>query len=226
MDPGERADIVVDFSRYPGQTIRLLNSEFENDPDLPEIMEFRVGSTPVEDTSSLPSFLRDVEYYDPNESVITRDVTVEMMMDESGDPIMMLLDGKMRDEPVTEIAQAGSTEVWRIINIEPETHPIHLHLSDFQVLSRQGLDAKGYAAALMDYREGGAPKPVLEDFLEGDATGPEKYELGNKDTVQANEESVTTIVVKFGEFTGDSVWHCHILEHEDNDMMRPLRVIP
>ena len=117
--------------------------------------------------------------------------------------------------------------MWRIANITSETHPIHLHLSDFQVLGRQKLDSKGYEEALMAFREGTGPQPVLDDYIEDDEIeGPTTNERGNKDTVQAHGDSVTTIVVKFGEFTGDSVWHCHILEHEDNDMMRPLRVVP
>ena len=147
-------------------------------------------------------------------------------MDEHGDPIAFLLDGKFRHEGVTEIAQAGSIEVWRLLNLTSETHPIHLHLSDFQVLNRQEFEGESYGEALEAFRNGEGLKPVLEDYLNGEVTGPTKNELGNKDTVQVHGESVTTIVVKFGEYTGDTVWHCHILEHEDNDMMRPLRVVP
>jgi spore coat protein A len=226
LAPGERADIVVDFSGMEGQTIRLLNAEGDDGPDLVDIMEFRVGNTPVVDDSNLPSFLRVVETYDPDDALVTRELTVEVSMDEHGDPIAFLLDGKYRHEGVTEIAQAGSIEVWRLLNLTSETHPIHLHLSDFQVLSRQEFEGESYGEALEAFRNGEGPKPVLEDYLGDEVNGPTKNERGNKDTVQAHGESVTTIVVKFGEYTGDTVWHCHILEHEDNDMMRPLRVVP
>ena len=226
MDPGERADIVIDFSGRQGQRILLVNTEDKDGPDLPEIMEFRVRNTTVTDTSSLPSTLRSLPAPNPGLAVVSRDVTMEHESDASGDPITFLLDGKERMEPATEIARAGTYEVWRIVNLLDETHPIHLHMSDFRVLDRQSLDSKGYHEALMAWREGAGPRPVLADFLTGRRQGPKKFELGNKDTVQAHADSVTRILVRFGEYTGDSVWHCHILEHEDNDMMRPLIVLP
>lgn len=226
MDPGERADIVIDFRGRQGQTIRVVNTERNDGADLPEIMEFRVRSATVADTSSLPSTLRSLPAPDPSLAVTTRDVTMEHLTDVSGDPIAFLLDGKYRHEGITEIAQAGTYEIWRVVNLLDETHPIHLHLSDFRVLDRQAINSKPYHDALMAWREGTGPKPVLESFLRGRRQGPKKFEQGNKDTVQSHADSVTRLLVKFGEYTGDSVWHCHILEHEDNDMMRPLVVVP
>jgi spore coat protein A, manganese oxidase len=226
MDPGERVDIVIDFRGRQGQKIRLVNTEGADGPDLPEIMEFRVRSISATDTSRLPSTLRSLPAPDASEAVAVREVTMEHLQDASGDPIAFLLDGKYRHEGVSEIAKAGTTEIWNIVNLLDETHPIHTHLSDFRVLDRQPLDSKGYHEALMAYRDGIGSKPVLASYLRGSRVGPTRYENGNKDTVQAHAASVTRILVRFDEYTGDSVWHCHILEHEDNDMMRPLRVIP
>jgi FtsP/CotA-like multicopper oxidase with cupredoxin domain len=99
-------------------------------------------------------------------------------------------------------------------------------MGDFQVVSRRPLDGAKYHKAPMAYRDGMGPEPVLANYLKGSPQAPKNYEKGNKDTVQAKEAHVTRIVMKFADYTGESVWHCHVLEHEDNDMMRPLSVEP
>ena len=122
--------------------------------------------------------------------------------------------------PVTENVKAGSVEVWRIFNLTADTHPIHFHLVNVQVLSRQPFALKQ-----------GVFGPA------GLVRGPETNELGWKETVQMHPGEVTTIITKF-ELPGtpfvvppsprtggyEYVWHCHILEHEEHDMMRPLVV--
>lgn len=126
------------------------------------------------------------------------------------------------DAAATEVVAAGSTEVWRIFNNTADTHPIHFHLVNVQVLSRQAFRlAKGVASFV----------PT------GAAVGPQPNELGWKETVQMHPGQVTSVLIKFdlpavpfgvpaSPTTGGSefVWHCHILEHEDHDMMRPLVV--
>lgn len=131
-----------------------------------------------------------------------------------------LLFGRSYMDPVTEIIQAGSTEVWEIANLTGDTHPIHFHLTNVQLLSRQAFHAKQYA--------GGAPK------LQGSPIAPDLNELGWKETVRMNPGEVTRVLMKFDlpsvPFTiplsprggHEYVWHCHILEHEEHDMMRPL----
>ena len=93
-----------------------------------------------------------------------------------------------------------------------QTHPIHLHLVRFQVLDRQrfDIDAHHYENK-MQYL--GPPIP------------PEPSERGWKDTVQAHPESVTRIIVRFEGYAGRYVWHCHVLEHAANEMMRPFEVV-
>ena len=126
-------------------------------------------------------------------------------------------------DKVTETVQAGSTEVWQIINLTGDTHPIHFHLVNVQIISRQPFDANNY--------KGGAPT------LQGSARPPEAYEQGWKETVRMNPSEVTTVLITFklpivpfaippSPRTGghEYVWHCHILEHEEHDMMRPLVV--
>jgi spore coat protein A len=113
---------------------------------------------------------------------------------------------------VTEDPLLGSTEVWEIYNFTADAHPIHVHLVQFQVVNRQGLvtDVEGVA--------------VSPAQLTGSPRDPEDWEMGYKDTVIAYPGEVTRIKARF-DHAGLFVWHCHILEHEDNEMMRPYRVV-
>ncbi|MGB6828866.1 MAG: multicopper oxidase domain-containing protein, partial [Terracidiphilus sp.] len=116
------------------------------------------------------------------------------------------------DEPVTETVTLGSIEQWRFINATDDSHPMHLHLVQFQILHRQGFDIGAFRNGKLELV--GNPRP------------PEANEAGRKDTAVVNPRDVLTILVRFEGYTGRYVFHCHMLEHEDNDMMRPYEVIP
>ena len=131
----------------------------------------------------------------------------------------------------TETPKAGGTEVWQIANLTGDTHPIHFHLVNAQILSRQPFDALAYMAAAQV--AGQKVTPVLL----GAPRGPEATELGWKETVKMHPGEITTVIMKFDlpkvPFTvppsprtggNEYVWHCHILEHEEHDMMRSLVV--
>ncbi len=133
--------------------------------------------------------------------------------------------GRTYESPPTEVITAGSTEVWEIINLTGDTHPIHFHLVNVEVLSRQGFDDIHYT--------GGQP-----DYLSNPLTAPDDNELGWKETVRMNPGEVTRVWMRFtlpvvpfavpeSPRTGgyEYVWHCHILEHEEHDMMRPLIIV-
>jgi spore coat protein A len=116
-------------------------------------------------------------------------------------------------------------EIWRLINLTGDTHPIHLHLDAFQVLDRHpatidqpenGITTRGTSATV---RLGHAPEDGISHELDDN-------ELGLKDTVRVNPNEVVDIVVRFDVFCGRYMYHCHILEHEDRDMMRPFVVMP
>jgi spore coat protein A len=115
--------------------------------------------------------------------------------------------------PVTERVVLGSTEIWSFVNLTDESHPIHLHLVRFQILDRTPFDLPTYQLT---------GKLVFT----GQPQKPEAGEQGWKDTVRVDPLSVTRIIVKFEGFAGRYVWHCHLLEHEDNEMMRPYDVLP
>ena len=105
----------------------------------------------------------------------------------------------MWEEPVTETPFIGETETWEIYNFTEDGHPIHLHEVMFEVVNRQSI--------------AGGPE-----------RDPDAWETGFKDTVIALPGDITRIKVRF-DIGGLFVWHCHIVEHEDNEMMRPLQVL-
>jgi FtsP/CotA-like multicopper oxidase with cupredoxin domain len=119
---------------------------------------------------------------------------------------------RMWMEPVTENPPLGATEVWEIYNATADAHPMHVHEVVFEVVNRQ---------------------PIFVDELNGQVqvdseslpVPPEPWETGFKDTVIAYPGQVTRIRLKFNT-PGQFVWHCHIVEHEDNEMMRPYRIGP
>ena len=125
----------------------------------------------------------------------------------------------------TETPTVGDTETWRIFNLTADAHPIHLHLVTFQILDRTPFDADGYRDAWFKFLGNQGAKPKVEDFFSGPPVVPSAAESGWKDTVVANPGEVTRIIATF-DLAGNYVWHCHILEHEDNEMMRPLVVLP
>jgi spore coat protein A len=134
-------------------------------------------------------------------------------------------------DTATETPKASATEVWQIANLTGDVHPIHFHLVNAQVLSRRPFNVDAYLATPVG-------KKALPAYI-GVARGPDATEIGWKETVKMNPGEVTTVIMKFtlpkvpffvplSPRTGgyEYVWHCHILEHEEHDMMRPLVVQP
>ena len=178
---------------------------------------------------------------------IVRDLTLNEDMDQFGRltqllgtnvPVRPGAFGMAFDEPVTEHPSAGSTEVWRVFNLTADAHPIHFHLANVQIVSRQPFNVKKYSGVNPQFT-GGPRQPAAN-------------ELGWKETVVMFPGECTTVVMRF-ELPADPVidvvnsqggttpttadpgvsprtggheyvWHCHILEHEEHDMMRPLIV--
>ncbi len=132
-------------------------------------------------------------------------------------------------DPATEIINKGDYEIWEFINLTGDTHPIHIHLVNAQILNRQPFDVAGFA---------GTP------LYTGPAIAPDINELGWKETFRMNPGQVIRFIAKFdlptvpftipgstrtgvtvsGKKAHEYVYHCHILEHEEHDMMRPLVV--
>ena len=114
-------------------------------------------------------------------------------------------------DEISENPKVGATEIWELYNFTADAHPIHVHQTMFQVVNRQGLKQDAEGMSEPPARLDGAPIP------------PEIWETGFKDTVISYPGEVTRIKVFF-DIPGLYVWHCHILSHEDNEMMRPFCV--
>jgi spore coat protein A, manganese oxidase len=205
LAPGERADLAIDFSGLSGQQLTLKIGPVE------EIMQFRVahGSAP---SGRLPAKLRPVARIPEPSAARTRLLTLNEYKSPKGESMTMLLGGAHWNMPLTEIPTLDTVEIWSFINLTEDVHPIHLHLVRFQILDRRSFDKLHYFVN-GELKFIGPPMP------------PEPGELGWKDTVRAHPQMVTRIIARFEGYAGRYVWHCHILEHEDNEMMRPFEVV-
>lgn len=211
--PAERTDIIIDFSNCEGQDIILLNTDTDfMDEHTNVIMQFRV-IVPIkgEDTSEVPERLAVTMDLHPHHAHIERQLPLTATTDEFGRP-MLLLDNRMYHDPVTEKPALDSIEIWSFINATPFIHPMHIHLVQFKILERRPFNVELYE------NEG---KLVFT----GPPEAPRDYERGWKDTVKAEAGKVTKIIMHWKDHCGHYMWHCHFLEHEDHDMMRPILVI-
>jgi spore coat protein A len=241
--PGERADVIVDFSHQPGDVFLTNDAKtpFPNgddvDPDTTaHVMKFSVRKHVLTtDLSSVPTVLGDdpgLVLPDPGgmagkgESVVTRNMAIVEFTDENDKPIVGLLNNRRFDAPVIDKPKLGAVEIWNIINTTGDTHPIHLHLVKFRLLRRQKFDAPSYLAAWQPGLPGSGPAPIAPyPFLLGSPIPPDANETGFKDTVRANPGEITTITMRFDDYTGKYPWHCHIVDHEDNEMMQQFEVV-
>jgi spore coat protein A len=237
--PGERADIVIDFSKFAGQTFILTNSAKAPFPGgapadpatTGQIMMFRV-SKPLDPTipnAVLPATLNTITPI-PKAGAVTLDKGLFETTDAFGRliqylgtptggfaPFGSLANGdqvQLISDPTSPTGMSA-IQIWNVYNNTKDVHPIHLHQVSFQILSRQNFNAKVNPLT-----------GVMTNInLNGSVMPPAANEVGWKDTVQMYPGQVTTIIMKF-DLAGNYVWHCHILEHEEHDMMHWLVVKP
>ncbi|HEX2368931.1 MAG TPA: multicopper oxidase, partial [Acidimicrobiia bacterium] len=237
MGLAERADMIVDFTNVPVGGYVLANVG----PDEPfgggvpgvdfpvadpastgQIMEFRVVPAVAPDPTTPPQFLVLPPVTQlPAESVTRPLALIEMMSNVHDGPSEALLgtvDNGMAmhqhwSDEVSENPNVGDTEVWEFHNFTEDAHPMHIHEVAFQVVNRQEITFTEEMGHIRDVQPVGEPR------------GPEAWESGFKDTVIAYPGEVTRLRLKFAD-AGQFVWHCHIVEHEDNEMMRPYRIGP
>ncbi|MGC2605191.1 MAG: multicopper oxidase domain-containing protein, partial [Silvibacterium sp.] len=205
LAPAERTDFLIDFSPFAGQNLLLLSDSLE-------ILQIRVAANNKATALALPQTLRPVPRTPETQAIQTRRLTLDEIMDKVQQSMGMLLNKTPWHMPITEKPVLDTTEIWELVNLTEDTHPIHLHLVRFQLLDRRPFDVFLY-------------QDKNELRYTGPALPPEPVEAGWKDTVRAESGEVTRIIVKFEGYTGRYVWHCHILEHEDNEMMRPYEVV-
>jgi len=205
LSPGERADVLLDFGPLAGQQILLNSQAFQ-------LMQFRVGGSKPEAPATLPTALRPVPRTPLSAVVKTRRLSLNEYEDPKTHAMLMLLNGSYWREPVTEKPVLDTVEVWELYNFTGDVHPIHLHLVRFQLLDRQHFDIDAF-----NYEH--------QMKLKGPPVPPLLNEMGWKDTIQAHPEMITRIIVRFEGYAGRYVWHCHVLEHAANEMMRPFEVV-
>lgn len=175
-------------------------------------MQFRVKkklSRP--DQSVVPQTLSRYQLINEQQSTNERNLLLNMRPDQYKRSIH-LLNNQLWSDPISEKPRLGDVEIWSFVNVTNATHPIHLHLVRFQILDRQPFDRDLY-------EKEGKIVPT------GPRMKPDPNEQGWKDTVRANPKEITRIIMKFVPYAGLFVWHCHILEHEDYEMMRPYVVV-
>ncbi len=205
LAPGERADLIIDFAGLGGSSLELMN-------DTLPLMRFDVAAGQERDDSRVPAILREVPRTPESSASTTRVLTIDEYSDCVAEPMLMLLDGKHWHEPVSEKPRLNSTEIWSLVNLTEDTHPIHLHLVRFQILDRRPFDVDAYLdSKTLRYT--------------GPAQPPPAHEAGWKDTAQVYPGMVTRYIIRFEGYTGRYVWHCHLLEHASNEMMRPFEVV-
>jgi spore coat protein A len=233
LAPAERADVLVDFTKFAGQTLVVKNHKPPRPvttpaPSLEQVMQLRVGTTVSHPgPNSIPSTLAGGRMADLSDPVATRYITLNEI--DIDDPTWFLnLNGVHFGEDVTEVPKVGTVEDWVFVNLTGDTHPMHMHLVTFQVIGRTPFDAEAYEEA--HEAPNGVPGGIdPTPFAIGPMLPPAPEERGFKDTVKANPGYFTTIRAKFDlpenvTVPQKYVYHCHIVEHEDNDMMRPFTV--
>jgi spore coat protein A len=129
------------------------------------------------------------------------------------------------EDATTVFPTLGEYEVWQLINLTEDTHPIHLHLDPFQVVSRRAISYQIPDGGIQDRHL--TASVTLERDRDDDLDHViDDNERGLKDTIRVNPNEVVEIAVRFTTFSGRYMYHCHILEHEDRDMMRPFVTMP
>lgn len=256
LAPGERADVLVDFrGRSPDDQVKLMNDDLPPgvvspaDVEIEELMLFTVARQRGF-SGGIPEAFSPVTRMSDQTPVRRRNLLLTEILDEEGEPVMALLNARLWDTADIEEPEVDTLEQWNLINLTADTHPIHLHLIQFQLHNRQPIDAERYLVDVFGKEElgvgdvGTGPWPHFpspDGYTAGGEVWPKPQEAGWKDTIQAHPGTVTRILVPFGPnaapgvpfgwshraapFTGEYVWHCHILDHEDNEMMLPYRVV-
>ena len=237
--PGERADLIVDFAGQQNRSFILTNNARAPYPmggraTLSQLLKIRVNRALQGTDDTTPAGDLQLPALPPlPEPTVTRVQHLSETIDPLTDAPINLnledaayLDAQTHLPDVTTKPAAGAVEDWLLVNTTADTHPIHLHLVTFELIDRRPFDIASYDAETQAIT------------YTGPAVSAAANENGLKDTVQAHPGQVTRIRARFelpdegtielppGVTNPQYVWHCHILEHEENDMMRAFEVIP
>ncbi|GJM26448.1 MAG: hypothetical protein DHS20C16_28630 [Phycisphaerae bacterium] len=212
LGPAERADLIIDFSASAtGTEIDLVNSApapFPGTPGIgviPDVMKFVVTSS-AGSSDPIPASLRPLEVLDPEDTVINRDFVLQKLPHACSGTAWKINGLHWGD--IVEFPRLGTTETWTFINRSGISHPMHVHLDFFQVLYSQSFIVDGENIT-----------------TNGPRIPPAPNEAGWKDTVMVGPFQLVKVLTRFEDYPGLFPYHCHILEHEDHDMMRQFRAV-
>ncbi len=169
-------------------------------------MQFRVQQVNG-NTAALPASMVPVPPIPEAQAVTTRTFSLRNLNDPFCMHGLWLINELMWND-IVDFPHIGSTEIWEFVNRSSLTHPMHIHLVSFQILDRQAFTIQN--------------NQVVPS---GPRIPPPPEEAGWKDTVQSHPSQITRVIMKFDGFTGHYPFHCHILEHEDHEMMRQFNVL-
>nr|BAJ85891.1 predicted protein [Hordeum vulgare subsp. vulgare]BAJ92738.1 predicted protein [Hordeum vulgare subsp. vulgare] len=262
LAPSEMADVVVDFAGAMHDAVTLRSdapAPYPGDPgekaDTVAVMKFVVASKPEHDPSTVPATLMP-RYPKPDarEAVVTRHIAMyEYTKNGTDEPTHLYLNGAAYTDPVTETPREGTSELWEVINLTDDNHPLHVHLAVFTVLKQRSLRRvdefrdcmRGSASGGAGGRNDAVACGMQRHLAGGRRHVVPRQERGWKNVFKVRPSTVATLLVRFkpleessatasgksGGFPFDVtagpgyVYHCHILDHEDNEMMRPMKIV-
>ncbi|KAK7269862.1 hypothetical protein RIF29_22640 [Crotalaria pallida] len=243
VGPSEITDIIVDFSQSKSNVVILANDARYPYPSGDPVnkansmvMKFIILPHQEVDTSRVPKKLIEYPAADLSSVSHTRYIAMYEYTSDIDEPTHLYLNGKPYEAPVTETPKAGSTEVWYVINLTEDNHPLHIHLGLLKVLDQTELvSLEKFKACMTKLND--AIKCHVGDNTRGKKVRVPAHEKGWKNVHKMMPGFVTKIVVRFSYIHTNAsygfdatkepgyVYHCHVLDHEDNAMMRPFKVI-
>lgn len=245
LAPSEIADVIVDFSKskLKSKSVILANDAAypypSGDPvneENSKVMKFVINPNLEGRTGHIPDKL--IKYMPPDVSKAsnTRYIAFYEYTSDIDEPTHLYINGKSFEAPVTETPRVGTSEIWNIINLTEDNHPLHIHLGLFVVLEQTELvNVEEFKACMMKLND--AIKCNISKYSIGKKTQVPLHEKGWKNVFKMMPKHVTKILVKFSFIHSNEsypfdataepgyVYHCHILDHEDNVMMRPLKFV-
>ncbi|KAM1517461.1 hypothetical protein ACFX1Z_020550 [Malus domestica] len=243
LAPSEIADVVVDFSKS-----KNANAILANDAPYPypsgdpvntansKVMQFVIVDHSELDTSHVPARLIQYPVPDLSSASRTRYIAMYEYTSDVDEPTHLYLNGKSYEAPATEIAKAGTGEVWNVINLTEDNHPLHIHLGLFVALEQRELVSVEKFKDCMN-KLNDAVKCQISKYAVGKRVEVPAHEKGWKNVFKMRPGTVTKIFLRFAYIHSNAsyefdptakpgyVYHCHILDHEDNAMMRPLKIV-